>query len=136
MARLRPGASARRLFVAAALVAGGALAPTAAGAAPPGPQLSVADARVVETDSGYADLVFEVTLTNPTGRTITADYATADGTATAPDDYLPTSGQVVFNKRETRKQIRVPVLGDTTYEGDETMTLTLTRPAGAVIADG
>jgi large repetitive protein len=104
-------------------------------ASPPGPRIGVDDPTLVEGDAGYADLVFTVTLTNPTGRTVTVDYRSDDATATAPSDYQPTSGQLVFNKREMAKQIRVPVFGDTVYEGDETVTLSLTNAGGAVIAD-
>ncbi len=37
-----------------------------------------------------------MTLSAPSGKPITVDYATSDGTATAPDDYTSTSGTLSF----------------------------------------
>lgn len=83
----------------------------------PVPAVSVADARVRESDG--AVLEFAVTLDRAPGSTATVDYATADGTATAG---------------ETEKAVRVTVLDDAHEEGSE--TLTLSNPSGPRIADG
>ena len=101
--------------------------------APP-PAVSVADAQVRE--GADATLDFAVTLDRePTG-TVTVAYATADGTATAGDDYTATSGTLAFAAGETSKTISVPVLEDDIDEGSETLTLRLSSPSGATIADG
>ena len=63
-------------------------------------------------------------------------YATSDGTATAGADYEAVSGAVRFAPGETRKTVSVPVLNDAHDEGSETLTLTLSRPFGAELADG
>ena len=59
---------------------------------PPG--ISVADANVEEGPG--AVLSFAVSLSRRIGRTITVDYATSDGTATAGTDYTATSGTLTF----------------------------------------
>ncbi len=63
--------------------------------------------------------------------TVSVSYSTADGTATAlGPDYLPTSGILVFTNGETVKTFSVQVVNDTLIEGDETVLLLLSNPAG------
>ena len=99
---------------------------------PPG--LSVADAEVQEGPN--ATLAFAVTLSRAPSGTVTVDYATADGTARSGSDYTATSGTLTFAAGETEKAISVPVLDDGHDEGSETLTLTLSNPSGAYLADG
>ena len=93
---------------------------------PPG--LSVADARVEEGPDATLD--FAVTLGRASASTVTVDYATADGTATAGEDYETASGTLSFAPGETAKTVSVPVLDDAHDEGGETFTLTLSNPSG------
>ena len=96
--------------------------------------LSVADANANEnTDSG---LGFAVTLDRSSTLTITVDYATSNGTATAGQDYTATSGTLSFSPGDTAKTVTVPVLNDAIDDGIETMTLTLSNASNARIADG
>ena len=95
--------------------------------------VSVADARAEEgTD---ATLDFAVTLSRAASGAVTVAYATADGTATAGSDYTETRGTLTFAPGETAKTVAVAVLDDAHDEGEETLTLTLTTPSGAVLAD-
>ena len=93
---------------------------------PPG--ISVADARVDEAADATVD--FAVTLSRAASETVTVDYATADGTATAGSDYTATSGALTFAPGETAKTVSVPVLDDSHDEGSETFTLTLSNASG------
>src|SRR5262249_13945595 len=68
--------------------------------------------------------------------TVSAAYKTADGSATAPSDYASANGTLTFAPGETSKTIDVSVVGDTTVEPDETMTVGLSSPVNAQIADG
>ena len=99
---------------------------------PPG--LAVADAEVEE--AANATLAFAVTLSRVPSGTVTVDFATSDGTATAGSDYTATSGTLTFAAGETAKTVPVPVLDDDHNEGSETLTLTLSNPSGAYLADG
>ena len=99
---------------------------------PPG--LAVADAEVEE--AANASLAFAVTLSRAPSGTVTVDFATSDGTATAGSDYTATSGTLAFAAGETAKTVSVPVLDDDHDEGSETLTLTLSNPSGAYLADG
>jgi Calx-beta domain len=104
------------------------------------PTVSVADASVVEGDTGTTVLSLPVTLSGPSGREVDVDYATSDGTATAGSDYTAASGTIVFAAGETSKQIDVAVSGDFADEGDETFTVTLSAPFntdfGTAVATG
>ena len=96
-------------------------------------ELSVADAEVTEGD-GTMDFV--VTLAPEQRPPAWVDYATADGTARAGEDYRATSGRVKFQKMETTKTVSVPIINDAVEEDGETFTLVLSDPDGALIADG
>ncbi|RMF30759.1 MAG: hypothetical protein D6759_11320, partial [Chloroflexi bacterium] len=87
------------------------------------PSLTLADATVGEGDAGTTTAAFTVTLSSASSLTVTVDYATADGTATAGSDYTATGGTLTFNPGETQKTITVQVLGDTNAEGNETFTV-------------
>jgi hypothetical protein len=58
------------------------------------------------------------------------NYASADGTATAGDDYTAVSGTLTFGGGETSKTIQIPIINDSDDEPDETFTLALSGPTG------
>ena len=96
--------------------------------------LSVADARAEEGVDETIDFV--VSLDRAALGTITVDYTTRDGTATAGEDYTATSGTLTFEAGDRNKTIRVPLLDDAVDEGEEQFTLTLSNASGARIEDG
>ena len=104
------------------------------------PLLSIADASVNEGDSGTTSMGFTVMLNRASGRRVTVDYATADiisaDAATEGTDYTAANGTLTFAPNETVQTFTVPVNGDEIYEGNETFMVTLSRPAGAELADG
>ena len=95
--------------------------------------IAVADARVEE--GAGALLAFAVTLSRAASSTVTVDYTTANGTATAGADYTATSGTLTFRAGERSKTVSVTVLNDDHDEGEETLTLTLSNASGARISD-
>ena len=78
-------------------------------------------------------LDFAVTLNRAASHEVLVDYATADETATAGQDYTAVSGTLVFAAGETAKTISVPVLDDAVDEGREVMRLLLSNPQGAYL---
>ena len=68
--------------------------------------------------------------------TLTVDYATSDGTATAGTDYTAASGTLTFTAGESSKTIEVTVLDDSHDEGEETLTLRLSNPSGGRVTNG
>ena len=102
-------------------------------AVPAGPGLSVADARVQEAEG--AELAFRVTLAEARSSAVSVRYATSDGTAHAGTDCVGVSGAIRFEAGETAGTVFVPVLNDAHDEGSGTMSLTLSYPFGAKLAD-
>lgn len=77
---------------------------------------------------------FGVLLNPASGGTVTVQYATANGTATAPADYTSKSGTLTFNAGDTIKTISVPTVADATVEQPyETFVVNLSSPSGAGI---
>jgi len=77
------------------------------------------DESIVEGNSGQSTVRVSVRLAFAATQTVTVNYATADGTATAGSDYVASSGTVTFAPGETRATISIPVNGDVAPEADE-----------------
>ena len=97
------------------------------------PVLSVLDAGANEANGSIG---FRVTLDPAVSETVTVDYATADGTATAGSDYTTTSGTLTFEPGDDAKTVQVPLIDDEVEDSGETFTLTLSNANGATIGDG
>jgi uncharacterized repeat protein (TIGR01451 family) len=80
---------------------------------------------------GAGPAVITVTLDTAPFVPVTVNYATGDGTAVAPGDYLAASGTLTFTVGQTSRTFTVTVVNDTLDEGDETVTLTLSNPGHA-----
>ena len=100
------------------------------------PSLSIGDVSVNEGQSGSTNATFTVALSAASSQTVTVNYATANGTATAGSDYTAASGTLTFTAGQTSKTVTVPVAGDTAIESNETFTVNLTGPTNATLADG
>ena len=96
------------------------------------PTLSVA--HVTTSNENAANLVATVTLSGVSSQTVTVNYATANGTATAGSDYTSTSGSLTFNAGDTSKTVNIPILADTTDEENETFTFALSSALNATIS--
>ncbi|MFN8633963.1 MAG: Calx-beta domain-containing protein [Chloroflexota bacterium] len=64
--------------------------------------------------------------------TVAVNFATANGTAIAGQDYVATAGTLTFGPTETVKTIVIPILNDNALEANETFTVTLSSPSGGV----
>jgi len=96
--------------------------------------LSIGDVSVVERASGSASAAFTVTLSPASGSTVSVGYATADGTAQAPGDYLAASGTLTFAPGTTSRPVSITVNADAATEGMETFFVDLSNASGAPIA--
>jgi hypothetical protein len=85
-------------------------------------------AQVSEGNSGTSNATYNVTLSEPLPFTTTVDYATHNGTATAPSDYGATTGTLTFLPGQTLQTVNVPINGDTIDETNETYSLALSNP--------
>ena len=100
------------------------------------PTLVVDDRSMTEGDSGTSNMMFTVTASAVSAKTMTVMYATSDGTATAPGDYVLSAGTLTFVPGQLTRTFVVPVVGDTRDEFDETFVVDLSSPANATIVDG
>lgn len=96
--------------------------------------VSIGNVTVTEGNAGTLNAVFTVTLSAVSGSTVTVDFATANGSATAPADYGATSGTVTFAPGEVAKQIIVSIVGETVVETNETFSVNLSNPTNATIS--
>lgn len=102
----------------------------------PKPIVSVSNITVEEPRFGTAEALFTVRLTNPTSQTVTVNYATNNGSATAGSDYLAASGTLTFNPLETTKTVSVKINADALNEGNEAFFLSLTNAVNTANTTG
>ena len=95
--------------------------------------VSVADARA---EPGETALRFVVSLDRTRDVPIMVDYATADGTAVAGQDYTGVSGTLTLEPGRREAEVEVPVLGAPHLGGERMLRLTLSNPRNALIGDG
>ncbi|HEV7747791.1 MAG TPA: Calx-beta domain-containing protein [Pyrinomonadaceae bacterium] len=97
--------------------------------------LAIDDVSVAEGNAGTGTAGFTVTLSNASAQTVTVNYATAGGTATAGSDYVTTSGMLTFTAGQLTQPVSVTVNGDTVFEPNETFNVNLSGATNATIAD-
>ncbi len=102
-----------------------ALQLTPAPARAAGGTVSADNVSVHEPSVGTRAVLFTVTLARADADPVTVNYATLDGTATAGQDYVATSGSLDFGPAGVTRTVRVLVLGDALDEVDETFALRL-----------
>jgi hypothetical protein len=93
-------------------------------------QFSVNLLPVIE-DVGFATIT--VLRKGGSTGTVSVDFATADDTAIAGQDYTATSGTLTFSNGETSKAIQVPITNDAPTEPEEVFTISL-RNASSIEA--
>ena len=80
--------------------------------------------------------VFSVSLSQPSGKTVTVSYTTASqagDTATAGADYTPISGTLTFTPGQTSQAISVVILQDEILEPNETFHVLLSGANNATL---
>jgi hypothetical protein len=100
------------------------------------PTLAINDVTVTEGTGGSTSASFGVTLSSASSQTVTVQYATLDGTATAPADYTAVSGTLTFAPGVTTQSIAVPIVTDAIPEPTQTFSVVLSNATNAAIADG
>ncbi len=99
------------------------------------PTLAINNVTVTESNTASVSAVFTVTLSAASSQAVTANYATANGTATAGTDYTATSGTLTIPAGALSSTITVPVLPDVVDEPNETFAVNLSTAVNASIAD-
>ena len=101
----------------------------------PAPSVSVGDSPAVIEGAAGAKASFAVRLSAPSGRQVSVRYATADGGATAGQDYTARSGTLVLAAGSTQAPVDVGVLDDGADEPAESFELRLSAPVAASLGD-
>jgi hypothetical protein len=99
------------------------------------PQVSLSVDDVSAPEGGQT-ATFTLSLSRESGKIVTVDYATGDGTAAAPSDYASRSGTIIFMAGETSKTVSVALVQEAVVEPDETFSLALSRAINATLSDG
>jgi CSLREA domain-containing protein len=100
------------------------------------PALSINNVSLNEGNSGTTAFTFIVNLSAASPQTVTVNFATANGTANAGQDYAAANGTLTFAPNETSKFVTVQVFGDALIEPNETFTVNLSNPSNATITSG
>lgn len=100
------------------------------------PELLIEDCVVTEGNTGTAPCVVSLSLSMPSGFTVTANYASQGATATSGIDFTPANGVVTFPPNTgTPQTVTVAVLGDVAPEGQETFAVVLSSESNVQLTD-
>ena len=91
------------------------------------------DTATLNVNEPDGDAAVVVRLSAVATSTVTVDYATAFGSASAGTDFTNISGTVSFPAGSTSQTILVPIIDDSLVESDETLSVTLSNPSGGVM---
>lgn len=83
---------------------------------------------------GAGELTVEIKRTGDAGAAASVGFATIDGTAVAPDDYIAVTTVVNFAAGQSSVAVALPITADAVAEGEETFTIVLTNPSAPVPA--
>jgi hypothetical protein len=91
--------------------------------------------EVYNVNEGAGTVTLTVIKSGTATGAVTVQYSTGDfppgtSSATASQDYTPTTGVLTFEPSETMKQFSVPILEDAVYEETEIFFVTLSDPTG------
>lgn len=95
--------------------------------------LSPSNQTVVEGLTTPQNASYTVTLSQASNQTVSVNYATANGTATAGSDYTATIGTLTFAPGVTTQVLNIPILNDSLNEANEIFTLALSSPTNAAL---
>lgn len=99
-------------------------------------QIFINSVTQMEHDVGLTYVYFTVSLLDPATVPVSVAYATSNGTATAPSDYIAKSGVVSFTVGQKSKTIKIQVKGNFTAEPNEEFTVNLSNPVHGNISVG
>ena len=93
------------------------------------------DVTVFET-ALLSSVTVEVRVSPVNTSEVTVEYATIEGSATAGDDFVASSGSLTFAPGETSKTISIPIVTDEYLEPDESFQVELSNPVNGYIKVG
>lgn len=97
------------------------------------PTISADDIALAEGNTETSQS-FRISLSSTSDEPVSVKYTTANGSATAGEDYAATSGTLTFAPGETEKYVSIDILGDTQEEADEFFYLELSEATNGNLA--
>ena len=99
-------------------------------------QISINDpAAIVEGTGSNSNASFTVSLSHASKTAITLNWASVNGTATAPADYGNGAGTLTIAANATTATINRPVIGDSLDENDENFHIDLSNASAGSLSD-
>jgi large repetitive protein len=96
-------------------------------------ELTILDASVNEAKDRVS---VAIAVTAASEKPVTVKFTTADGTATAGSDFTATTGTARFGRTDGRYFVNIPIISDSSAEGDETFTVVLSDVTNGRIRRG
>jgi subtilisin family serine protease len=90
---------------------------------------------IAEPATGTAPLPVTLTLSQPVDREVTVRYQTRNMSAIAGQDYIATSGTLVFPRGASSATFNVTILADTFVEAAETFQVVFSSPTNATLLE-
>lgn len=95
------------------------------------PDVSIGALRIPEGGTSLTDAVLPLRLSVPSGKPVTVNLTTEDGSAIAPGDYAAASATVSIPAGRTEGIAHLTVQGDRSAEPDESFAVRLSAPVNA-----
>jgi Calx-beta domain len=99
----------------------------------PAPSLTINNVKVSDAGS-TPNAIFTLTLSTPSSKPISVDFQTANGSATAGQDYQAQAGTVHIPAGATSATIAIPIITDALAEPDQTFSVNLGNAVNATLA--
>ena len=99
-------------------------------------EISIADASLVEGNSGSQGMTFVISLSSAASVPVTVGWSTLTNASATNQDFVSASGVATFTPGETQKSIVVQVVGDLVDEPNKTFTVRLANATNGTIEDG
>jgi len=93
----------------------------------------VLNSAAYTVSEGAGTTPITVTLDQAAPYTVSVHYASSDGTASAPGDYLTVNGVLTFTPGLTQTTFNVAIVNDAQIENAETFSVTLSNPVSATL---
>ncbi len=89
----------------------------------------------ISYDEDIGETLVQIALSAAATETVSVEYAMSDGTATAGTDYQQSSGLIQIEAGQEGHGLRLQITDDSEVEEDETLTITLSNPTNATLAN-
>ncbi|GAA4029007.1 hypothetical protein GCM10022281_05140 [Sphingomonas rosea] len=105
---------------------------------PPPPSTGVAPVIALESQGAYENggfITFTLTRSGDLSAASSVNFATADGSAQAGQDYVASTGTVTFAAGQASATVKIAIIDDTLVEYNESMRLLLSGASNATLKD-